>query len=208
MKILNLYAGIGGNRKLWGDEHEITAVEYDKNIAKIYQDYFPNDEVIVDDAHEYLRLNYDKYDLIWSSPPCPSHSRIRQNVGVLHLGYEAVFPDMKLYQEILFLKHHSEIKKHNIKRYWVVENVIPYYEPLIPAKKLGRHLFWSNFDLDDYVEDKKVIFKKGTISQYEQAYEYDLSKYSSIDKRMLLRNCVQPKLGKHILNSLMNNDLS
>ena len=22
MKILNLYAGIGGNRKLWGDEHD------------------------------------------------------------------------------------------------------------------------------------------------------------------------------------------
>jgi DNA (cytosine-5)-methyltransferase 1 len=27
MRILNLYAGIGGNRKLWGDDHEITAVE-------------------------------------------------------------------------------------------------------------------------------------------------------------------------------------
>ena len=27
MKILNLYSGIGGNRKLWGDEHEVTAVE-------------------------------------------------------------------------------------------------------------------------------------------------------------------------------------
>ena len=27
MKILNLYAGIGGNRKLWGDEHEVVAVE-------------------------------------------------------------------------------------------------------------------------------------------------------------------------------------
>ena len=27
LKILNLYAGIGGNRKLWGNEHDITAVE-------------------------------------------------------------------------------------------------------------------------------------------------------------------------------------
>jgi len=25
MKILNLYAGIGGNRKLWGNDHEITS---------------------------------------------------------------------------------------------------------------------------------------------------------------------------------------
>lgn len=31
MKILNLYAGIGGNRKLWGDDHEVTVVE---NISK------------------------------------------------------------------------------------------------------------------------------------------------------------------------------
>lgn len=35
MKILNLYAGIGGNRKLWGNEHEITAVELDPDIAAI-----------------------------------------------------------------------------------------------------------------------------------------------------------------------------
>lgn len=35
MKILNLYAGIGGNRKLWGDDHEITAVEIESKIASI-----------------------------------------------------------------------------------------------------------------------------------------------------------------------------
>ena len=46
MKILNLYAGIGGNRKLWGNEHDITAVEYDVEIAAVYQDLFPNDETI------------------------------------------------------------------------------------------------------------------------------------------------------------------
>ena len=44
MKILNLYAGIGGNRKLWGNNHEIVAVENDINIAKIYKDFYPNDE--------------------------------------------------------------------------------------------------------------------------------------------------------------------
>ena len=35
MKILNLYAGIGGNRKLWGDEHEITAVELNSKCPTI-----------------------------------------------------------------------------------------------------------------------------------------------------------------------------
>ena len=65
MKILNLYAGIGGNRKLWGDQHKITAVEYDKDIAAIYKDFFPNDEVLVEDAHEYLLNHYKDYDFIW-----------------------------------------------------------------------------------------------------------------------------------------------
>jgi site-specific DNA-cytosine methylase len=53
MKILNLYAGIGGNRKLWGDV-EVVAVENNEKIAQIYQDFFPGDKVILGDAHKYL----------------------------------------------------------------------------------------------------------------------------------------------------------
>lgn len=76
MKILNLYAGIGGNRKLWSLENEdleITAIEYDENIANIYKDFYPNDEVIVTDAHEYLLNNYANFDFVWSSPPPVKH---------------------------------------------------------------------------------------------------------------------------------------
>jgi len=50
MKILNLYAGIGGNRKLWGDEHEVTAVEFEPYIAEAYKKMYPNDTVIIADA--------------------------------------------------------------------------------------------------------------------------------------------------------------
>jgi len=73
-KVLNLYAGIGGNRKLWEDV-DVTAVEWDEDIAEVYQENFPNDNVVVDDAHEYLKNNYRDFDFIWSSPPCPTHSR-------------------------------------------------------------------------------------------------------------------------------------
>ena len=76
MKILNLYAGIGGNRKNWGDTHEITAVEYDPKIAAIYRDFFPNDKVIIADAHQYLLDHFSEFDFIWSSPPCQSHSKL------------------------------------------------------------------------------------------------------------------------------------
>ena len=50
MKILNLYAGIGGNRKLWGNEHEITSVEFNEKIANQYHKLYPNDKIIVADA--------------------------------------------------------------------------------------------------------------------------------------------------------------
>ena len=75
MKILNLYAGIGGNRQHWGQEHEITAVEINPKIADDYKLTYPSDNVIIADAHEYLLANHKNFDFIWSSPPCQTHSR-------------------------------------------------------------------------------------------------------------------------------------
>jgi DNA (cytosine-5)-methyltransferase 1 len=138
LRILNLYAGIGGNRKLWGNQHQITAVEYDPRVAAVYASLFPNDTVIVSDAHEYLLEHFNEFDFIWSSPPCPTHSRLRKQVS-MNNGSKAIFPDMKLYEEILFLEGYY-------KGYWVVENVVPYYEYLIkPTIMLGRHPYWTNF---------------------------------------------------------------
>lgn len=54
MKILNLYAGIGGSRRHWGYEHNITAVEIEPETARVYQHFNPGDQVVVGDAHQYL----------------------------------------------------------------------------------------------------------------------------------------------------------
>lgn len=72
MKVLNLYCGIGGNRRQW-ENVEVTAVEHNESIAAIYKDLFPNDIVIVADAHQYLLDHYSEFDFIWASPPCPTH---------------------------------------------------------------------------------------------------------------------------------------
>lgn len=146
MKILNLYAGIGGNRKLW-EGHKITAVELDPKIASIYQDFFPKDEVIVADAHKYLLEYYKEFDFIWSSPPCPTHSRIRNEAGVGRGQNEPVYPDMKLYEEIIFLQHMYKLENSGFKGRYVVENVISYYDPLIRPRKLAEHYFWTNFPI-------------------------------------------------------------
>lgn len=195
-KILNLYAGIGGNRRLWGDEHQITAVEFNPQIAKIYGDFFPNDTLIVGDAHQYLLEHFAEFDIIWSSPPCQSHSSFRHNICVRYRGTEPEYPDMKLYQEILFLKHHFKGK-------WVVENVKPYYTPLIePTKVLQRHLFWSNFEIAD-MEFKKDKIRTAQIPQLSALHGFDLSPYKLPNKRQILRNCVLPELGKHIIINLL-----
>lgn len=201
MKILNLYAGIGGNRKLWGDKHQVTAVEYDPDIAQVYADYFPHDEVIVGDAHEYLRKHHHEFDFIWSSPPCQSHSSFRYNIGVRYRNVEPKYPDMTLYEEIVFLQYHA----NNL---WLVENVVPYYEPLIEAKKINRHLYWTNFELPDLTPDKDVI-RKAQIPQLSAKFGYNLDKYKISNKRQVLRNCVEPKTGREILNiveSLLEDD--
>ena len=192
MKILNLYAGIGGNRKLWPKECKVTAIENNKSIAKIYQDFFPKDKVIVTDAHKYLLEHYKEFDFIWSSPPCPTHSRIRNEAAVGCGQNEAVFPDMKLYEEIIFLKHFFKGK-------WVVENVISYYQPLIRPYRLREHYYWANFVIDGRRNANRGHM--GSMGDLRKINDFDLSKYKKdIDERKLLRNCVEPGAGLHIFN--------
>lgn len=197
MKILNLYAGIGGNRKLWTD-CEVTAVELNPEIAGIYKDFFPFDFVEVGDAHKYLAERFKNFDFIWSSPPCQSHSRMRQFVGVNAKGYKPIYPDMSLYQQIIFLQANAKCR-------WVVENVNPYYEPLVkPTARLGRHLFWSNFPIGKFETASQNLRTRNKISDVEALHDIDLSAYKIADKRQILRNCVDPELGRHIFNEAVN----
>ena len=191
MKVLNLYAGIGGNRQLWEDV-EVTAVENNPEIAQIYSVLYPEDEIIIGDAHNYLLENYNKYDFIWSSPPCQTHSQIRYNLGVRNRGTKAVYPDMKLYEEILFLQWY-------FKGNWVVENTRGFYEPLMPPRFIGSHYFWSNFYIEDIKTDNRN-HRDGTVESLQSRKQINLSKYDIINKRQILRNCVEPELGLHIIN--------
>ena len=180
MKILNLYAGIGGNRKFWGEEHQITAVELNEKIANKYADLFPNDIVVVSDAHEYLLYHYKEFDFIWSSPPCQSHSTT--NYFTQHIRKKSVYPSMKLYEEIIFLDNFYKGK-------YCVENVISYYEPLIKAQKIGRHFLWANFNIPLIKQPKDDIgtMIKGHPNRANKKLQEE-------------RNAVNSELGLHILN--------
>jgi DNA (cytosine-5)-methyltransferase 1 len=193
IKVLNLYACLGGNRYCWDEvaDIEVTAVEWDEELAKLYQERFPNDTVIVADAHEYLLKNYMNFDFVWSSPPCPSHSRARfarKNTT------KAIFPDLKLYEEILFLENYFDGK-------YCVENVIPYYDPLIPAQKRGRHLYWTNFILPNDLKERKssIMESKDEVSKWCEFHDYDFRKYKGIQRLdKVARNLVDYEAGKTI----------
>ena len=198
VRVLNLYACLGGNRYKWDEvaNIEVTAVEWDEELAKLYQERFPNDTVIVADAHEYLLKNYMNFDFIWTSPPCPSHSRARfarKNTTI------AIYPDLKLYEEILFLDNYFEGK-------YLVENVIPYYEPLIAAQKRGRHLYWCNFNLPSILSERKhsIMESKDEVSQWCEFHDYDFRKYKGEQRRdKIARNLVDYEAGKTIFATAM-----
>lgn len=190
IKILNLYAGIGGNRKLWSGDIEVTAIEYEEEIAQIYKDNFPEDKVIIADAHEYLLNHFEEFDFIWASPPCPSHSHVRKITG--HQN-KPIYPDMKLYEEILFLQGYFKGK-------FVVENVISWYSPLIKPQEVGSHYYWANFVIGNKDDGYRAHNELNSV--LEKRKGFDLSKYKGLqhDKKKLLRNCVEPEMGLYIFN--------
>ena len=200
MKILNLYACLGGNRYKWNEvqeDIEVTAVELDPELARLYQERFPNDKVVIADAHQYLLDHYKEYDFIWSSPPCPTHSRIQLSQ---YTTREMAYPDMKLYQEIIFLNTFFKGK-------YVVENVIPYYEPLIPANKRDRHLYWTNFNLPYNLNGRKnpdLSRTKDLITAMSKYHDYDFRQYKG-EQRMdkIARNLVDYEAGKTIFETML-----
>lgn len=204
IKILNLYSCLGGNRYKWDEvaNIKVTAVELDPELARLYQERFPNDIVIIADAHRYLLDHYKEFDFIWSSPPCPSHSVTNHFLnaqGVIR------YPDMSLYQEIIFLNNFFKGK-------YCVENVKPYYEPLIQAQKRGRHLYWTNFTLPKTISEREAPFITANKARKDNQHEllclfHDIkidSYNGDQDKQKIVRNMVDYEAGRTILETALN----
>jgi DNA (cytosine-5)-methyltransferase 1 len=192
MRILNLYAGIGGNRKLWSDDHEVVSVEYDEHVAAVYADLYPQDKTVVDDAHQYLLDHFREYDFIWSSPPCPTHSKA--NLSLQGYGIYR-YPEMSLYQEVVFLRHF-------FKGAWVVENVDGYYEPLIqPEANIDRHLFWASSPIAPTTFERGYNVNRATKESLALRHGIELPTWAK-GKRKMLRNAVMPELGRYVFDQV------
>lgn len=197
-KVLNLYACLGGNRYKWTD-CDVTAVELDPELARMYQERFPQDKVIVADAHQYLLDHYKEFDFIWSSPPCPTHSKARY-WGFGKNGLKPEYPDMSLYQEIIFLKYHFFGK-------WVVENVNPYYEPMFNPQVRDRHTYWTNFKLPNKLSNRNdtALVQASRMQDLCDFHDYDFRKYKGSQRVLkIARNLVDYEAGLTIFNTARN----
>jgi DNA (cytosine-5)-methyltransferase 1 len=147
--------------------------------------------MVITDAHDYLLKHFEEFDFIWSSPPCPTHSRINHCFTKGNATNPVRYADMKLYEEILLLKYHFKGK-------YCVENVISYYDPLIKPFELANHYFWTNF----YISPIKNATREhyGGKEKLQEIKGFNIDKYSGINKIQTLRNCVEPRTGLHILN--------
>jgi DNA (cytosine-5)-methyltransferase 1 len=104
---------------------------------------------------------------------------------------------MKLYEEIILLQTHFKGK-------YCVENVVPYYEPLIPAIKRGRHLFWTNFNLPTVLSDRslKIVQKGKEMERLIKFHDYDFRKYKGEQFIYKIgRNLVDYDAGKTIFET-------
>nr|WP_314541111.1 DNA cytosine methyltransferase [uncultured Campylobacter sp.] len=198
MRILNLFAGLGGNRRLWDNVTDIrvTAVELDEAVAHAYAFRYPNDEIVIADAYDYAAKHYDEFDFIWASPPCQTHSKL--NFGNVRWKNSRKLPDFNLYSLITYLQKRCQTK-------WVVENVIPFYTPLIaPNVLLGRHYFWCNFHIAKKDFKPKVAIADVKLGDFK---DFDITAFKDIkNKRQILRNEVNYELGEYVFKCAINNE--
>lgn len=209
MNILTAFAGIGGNRRLWDElgSFRITAIENNPAVANEYLKLYPNDTVLIGDAWRYIPNSLDEYDIIWASPPCQTHSKLTK---MNKRQKEKKIYDYRLYSLIDYLEN-------NYNGIYIVENVVPSYVAKRKPVKIDRHLFWSNLPLkNDFQLKKMKSFHKQTRDQTHQEYIESITSWIGFkisrniylngnhDPMQIYRNCVHPKLGKYVLEQILN----
>jgi DNA (cytosine-5)-methyltransferase 1 len=208
MKVMNAYCGLGGNRAAWPDYVKVTAIDTNEECLRVYADRFPQDEIVLDDAHSYILDHHEEYQdgLLWTSPPCQSHGRMMK---ASRHDTKKYF-DASLWQEIVLLQHFHTGK-------WVVENTRSYYEPLYPAQSVGRHQFWANFLIraqDVHMPDDFIFL--GTVADTQKLKDFHNCQYEgniympdgnggkNHCPGQALRNMVPYQVGLDVFNSAMD----
>lgn len=195
IRVLNAYAGIGGNRHLWPAHWAVTAVEWDPKVAAEYSRRYPADTVIVGDAHAAVMETAGDYDAVWSSPPCPTHSRLAL-VNVSRHGIPLA-PDPRLWLEVEHLS--------SSKIAYVVENVHTYYvPPVAPDLVSARHYYWAS-DVPlmlTPLASSGQLRPDTTMAQFARLFGLPPLRHGAVsDARKAMRNAVDPIEGLEVASA-------
>jgi len=149
-----------------------------------------------------MRLTQEGIDRLMQQSKLSQHSRSYSKIHKANCRTKKKYPDMSLYQEVIFLEHF-------FKGPWVVENVKPYYKPLITPQIIGRHSFWCNFDITfvadvarpkNFINEQNLKAKDMLMDWLGIHYEENIYYEGNHCPTQILRNCVHPDLGLDIFN--------
>lgn len=104
---------------------------------------------------------------------------------------------MGLYQEIILLATWFRGK-------YCVENVVGYYDPLIPPTQFGSHYFWTNFYFP--TNGLKTLYRgveSIPLKDLAKMKGFNLQDLEGIDKKLALRDVTEPELAKHIFDFVL-----
>ena len=201
MRVLDLYAGLGGSDKgirsvleKKGIDYEYVAIEIDPKVAEAHRKNNPGSRVIVADALSWLP-EVKNFDFVWASPPCKTHSK--WNMVWASRREKHPKPDPTLWFLI------REFRSLGIN--FVVENVDPYYkDPCKPTIKIGRHQFWTSFPIKkfDFISREKP-FPEMTIRDWLQYHQLETVEGKAQDKRQALRNCTHYSIAAGIFEQFL-----
>ena len=113
---------------------------------------------------------------------------------------------LNLDQEIIFLDTFFKGK-------YCIENVKPYYEPLIPAKQRDRHLYWTNFNIPNVLSNRKApnmnmnTKSKGLIEKFLDFHDIKdlvVNYKGKQSKGKIARNLVDYEAGKTIFETMLS----
>ena len=187
---------------MWPDSWRVTAVEIDERVAAEYARRYPYDDVAVGDAHAFVISRAHEFDAVWTSPPCPTHSRLAVNVAK-RKGVEPE-PDPRLWCEVEHLQ--------KLGGRYVVENVHTYYDPPIaPDVVTRRHYYWTSGapGLLTWEHPLPVSGRMTGLTADAIAESYGLPKLpagSVPDRRQAMRNAVTPREGLEIALAAFEGD--
>ena len=71
-----------------------------------------------------------------------------------------------------------------------------------PPRELDNHYFWANFIIRDFPKSCREHY--GGKEKLSNKKGFNLDGYAGIDKIKTLRNCVNPHLGLHIFNCMLD----